>query len=188
MERTASLFVYLWPLVLSTAGQPRFDVTLHFRGMPTKRPLKVRKTSSPICKPIHSLVYFPQWLIVMYSTYYTKTMRFTIYGTPEVVLFLLLCVSFDFSLAVFTFTFHCPFFLLFSRLHIVLISMLCHAFSVCHTISADRITRVPICQALLSQFVKSKHVTGAARLTTVVTQRLQLEFPVVVAVISFFDG
>ena len=111
---------------------------------------------------------------VAHCAYYTEAMRFTTYGTaPEVVLFLLLCSSFDLSLAVFTFIFHCPFFLLFLCLHIILLSMLHHALSVCHAISTDRITHVSICQALLSQFFKSKYVTGAARLTTAVTQRLQ---------------
>ena len=35
---------------------------------------------------------------------------------------------------------------------------------------------------------KSKYATDAARLVTVVTQRLQLESPGIVVVISFFDG
>ena len=60
--------------------------------------------------------------------------------------------------------------------------------SVCHAVSADQVALVPIWQALLMQLFKSKHEAGAARLTAVVTRWLQLEFPVVVVVISFLVG
>ena len=94
-------------------------------------------------------------------------MVFITYGTPVVALFLLLCASFDFSSAVFTFAGLPSFF--FSRLHLVLLSMLHRVLPVCHAVSADRVALVPIWQTLLMQFFKSKHKASAAKLTTVVT-------------------
>ena len=55
-RENASLFVSLAISVVNR-GPTMVDVTLHFRETPTKCPLKVRTTSSPICKSIHCIVF-----------------------------------------------------------------------------------------------------------------------------------